>query len=59
MKIYHRKTNINELIEVIERFPQKEIKEDLTRFLPLTHRNLVNKIRKITLEKLINLKIEQ
>ncbi|MCX7661544.1 MAG: nucleotidyl transferase AbiEii/AbiGii toxin family protein, partial [Candidatus Omnitrophica bacterium] len=52
MAYYKKSFNSKDLIKVIEKFPQQEIKEDLTRFLPLTHRNLIEKIKNLTLEKL-------
>ncbi len=55
MALYKKKANLKQLIEIIEKFPQSEIKEDLTKFLPTTHRNLVTKIKDLTLEKLKNL----
>lgn len=52
MALYKRKTDLRGLIKVVEDFPQQEIKEDLTRFLPITHRNLVGKVKELVLEKL-------
>lgn len=52
MALYNRKTDLEELIERIESLSQKEIEEDLTKFLPLSHRNLVGKIKNLALEKL-------
>jgi len=52
MVLYKKKADLNQLIKVIERFPQEEIKEDLTKFLPTSHRNLVKKIKALTLAKL-------
>lgn len=50
--LYKKKANLKELIGVVEKFPQSEIKEDLTRFLPVSHRNLTEKIKALILEKL-------
>jgi len=55
MALYKKTADIKKLIEAIKNFPQSEIKEDLTKFLPTTHRNLVEKIKDLTLEKLENL----
>ena len=53
MALYKRKSGFNQLIEVIKKFPQSEIEEDLKRFLPTTHRGLVKTIKGLILEKLI------
>jgi predicted nucleotidyltransferase component of viral defense system len=55
MALYKKTADIKKLIEAIKNFPQEEIKEDLTKFLPLTHRDLVEKIKELTLEKLEDL----
>lgn len=52
MALYKKTADIKKLIKAVEDFPQEEIKEDLTKFLPLTHRDLVKKIKTSTLEKL-------
>jgi len=52
MALYKKKTNRKELIRVIKDFSQEEIKSDLTRFLPLSHRKLVKEIKELTLDKL-------
>ncbi len=52
MAFYHKKTKLEQLAEVIERIPQKELKDDLTKFLPLTHRGLVVTLKEMTLGKL-------
>jgi len=49
--LYRRKTDLNQLIEVIEKFPQAEIEQDLVRFLPTTHRDLAKTIKSLILEK--------
>jgi len=55
MALYKKTADIKKLIKAVENFPQSEIKEDLTKFLPTTHRDLVEKIKDLTLEKLENL----
>lgn len=52
MSLYKKTADPNKLIKAINDFPQEEIRNDLTKFLPLTHRNLVEKIKELTLEKL-------
>lgn len=52
MRYYKKRAKKEDLILAIQKFPQKEIKEDLTKFLPLSHRNLIEKIKRLTLEKL-------
>ena len=52
MTLYKKEVNLQQLIKIIKEFPQEEINNDLTKFLPLTHRNLVEKIKDLTLEKL-------
>lgn len=54
MALYKKKTSKEKLIKAVENFSQEEIKNDLTRFLPITHRNLVKEIKNLTLEKLKN-----
>lgn len=55
MAYYKKTANMEKLKKAIEKFPQSEINQDLTKFLPTTHRNLVEKIKNLTLEKLKNL----
>jgi predicted nucleotidyltransferase component of viral defense system len=52
MALYQKTADPNQLIKAITDFPQEEIKNDLTKFLPLTHRDLVGKIKELTLNKL-------
>jgi len=52
MSIYKKKVNQGELLTVVEDFPQDEIKNDLTRFLPISHRGLIKEIKKLVVEKL-------
>jgi len=53
MALYEKTADIQKLIQAINEFPQGEIRNDLTKFLPLTHRSLVEKIKELTLEKLL------
>lgn len=55
MALYKRKTDLKELIKRIQEIPQDEIKDDLTKFLPLSHRKMVGEIKEMTLEKLKSL----
>jgi len=55
MDFYNKKATPETLTIVVKDFPQNEIKTDLTRFLPLSHRNLIKDIKKLTLNKLENL----
>lgn len=52
MALYQKTADSNQLIKAINDFSQEEIKNDLTKFLPLTHRDLVGKIKELTLKKL-------
>lgn len=52
MALYKRKTDLNQLITIIKKFPQSEIEQDLVKFLPTTHRNLVQTIKELLLDKL-------
>lgn len=52
MALYKKTADRDKLIKAISDFPQEEIRNDLTKFLPLTHRNLVDKIKELTLDKL-------
>jgi predicted nucleotidyltransferase component of viral defense system len=55
MALYKKKANLAQLIERIEKFSEEEIKQDLTKFLPLTHRDLAGKTKSLVLEKLRNI----
>lgn len=55
MVLYKKKANFEKFIKAVKEFPQEEIKDDLTKFLPITHRGLVSKLKELTLEKLKNL----
>lgn len=52
MLFYKEEINLAELITIIEKMPLKHIKSDLTRFLPISHRDLVNKMQELTIKKL-------
>jgi len=52
MSLYNKTADSKKLIEKIEAMPQDDIKDDLTKFLPLSHRDLVGKIKDLTLKKL-------
>ncbi|HAR37076.1 MAG TPA: hypothetical protein DCR87_09325 [Acidobacteria bacterium] len=52
MTIYKKKVSKKDLLRALEGFPQDEIKNDLTRFLPMSHRNLIKEIKNLTLEKI-------
>lgn len=52
MKIYNESSNLKRLINSIEKASQKEIEFDLRKFLPTSHRNILPKIKDLTLEKL-------
>ena len=52
MLIYNKKVTLEKLISAIKNIPDEEIESDLTRFLPLSHRDMVKSIKDITLKKL-------
>lgn len=52
MSLYKKTANLKKLITKIEAFPPGEIKNDLARFLPTTHRHLVETLKSVTLERL-------
>jgi len=52
MKIYQKRADLRKLIQKVKSFPQQEIKNDLTRFLPLNYRALCREIKQMLLEKL-------
>ena len=55
MSFYNIKTDIKEIIDIIKEIPDQEIKKDLTKFLPLNQRAIIEEIRvwlKENLEKL-------
>jgi len=54
MAIYRKKTNPKDLRRAPKEFPQDEIKNDLARFLPTSHRNLIKTIKNLALEKMKN-----
>jgi len=55
MALYKRKVSQAELLGVLEKFPQGEIRSDLTRFLPSSHRGLIREIKDLTIEKIKSL----
>ena len=55
MSFYNIKTDIKEIIDIIKEIPDQEIKKDLTKFLPLNQRAIIEEMRvwlKENLEKL-------
>lgn len=54
MAYYKEKADLKKIIKAVEKISPEEIKSDLTKFLPITHRNLVNKIKEIVIERLEN-----
>jgi len=52
MTIYKKKVSKKDLLRALEGFPQDEIKNDLTRFLPMSHRNLIKEVKNLALEKI-------
>lgn len=52
MELYKMSIDKEKLLSSIQSIPDKEIRMDLTRFLPLTHRKLVDNIKEMTIEKL-------
>jgi len=55
MAIYKKKANKEDLLRALEEFPQEEIKSDLARFLPTSHRGLIKEIKKLAVDKIKNL----
>ena len=52
MLIYNKSASPEELISVIKNISDDEIKADLARFLPLSHREIVARIKNLTLKKI-------
>lgn len=52
MAIYNKKVSYEDLSKKVEKFPQEEIKSDLTKFLPMSHRNLIKELKTLLLEKI-------
>jgi len=52
MAYYKKQADLNQLIEAIRDFPQKDLENDLAKFLPASHRHLVLEVKKLVLEKL-------
>jgi len=55
MEIYDETVNAEKLFGLIERTPVDEIRNDLKRFLPVSHRAMVGDLRESTLKKLRNI----
>ena len=54
MVIYKKTASLKQLVERIKKIPQETIKNDLSKFLPQSHRDLVEKIKDLALEKLLH-----
>ena len=54
MVLYKRKADLNQLKKIIEKISSEDLKQDLSKFLPSTHRNLTARIKELTLAKLEN-----
>jgi predicted nucleotidyltransferase component of viral defense system len=52
MSFYDKKTDVKELTNIIKGISDKEIKKDLTKFLPLNQRTTVAKVKIWLMEKL-------
>jgi hypothetical protein len=52
MTIYKKKVSKKDLLRALEGFPQDEIKNDLTRFLPVSNRNLIKEIKNLAIDKI-------
>lgn len=52
MAFYQRKADLPSLVKTLANISPEEIKSDLTKFLPLTHRELVKTIKELALAKL-------
>jgi predicted nucleotidyltransferase component of viral defense system len=52
MKFYNRGFDYNKLINSIKQFPDGELRNDLSKFLPLNQRYMIDKIKASLLEKL-------
>lgn len=52
LKFYDEKFQKEKLIEAIEHWDQKDIDQDLRRFLPLSQRKVINQLKRIVLAKL-------
>ncbi|MFH1434705.1 MAG: hypothetical protein ABIJ56_03215 [Pseudomonadota bacterium] len=52
MQIYDETVDAEKLLGLIERTPVDAIRNDLKRFLPMTHRTMVGDLRETTLKKL-------
>lgn len=52
MELYQKKASQENLIQIIQKLSQEEIKLDLAKFLPLSQRGLAEKVKMLVLEKL-------
>jgi hypothetical protein len=52
MEFYNRGFDYNELINGIKQFSGEELRNDLSKFLPLNQRHMIDKIKASLLEKL-------
>lgn len=52
MSIYKKKTSLPNILSRIKKMPDEDIKSDLKRFLPVSHRDMVNKMKDLALQKL-------
>lgn len=51
-RLYHEKFSFPGLIEKIKQFDQKQLTRDITKFLPLNHRQVIPSLKKLTVEAL-------
>jgi len=52
MALYKKKVSKEDLLSALEKFPPDEIKNDLTRFLPTSHRGLIKELKNLAIEKI-------
>lgn len=52
MSLYNKKTDPKEIMNIIRKMSDQEIKKDLTKFLPLNQRATVEKVKFWLIEKL-------
>ena len=52
MSLYNEKTDPKEIMNIIRKMSDQEIKKDLTKFLPLNQRATVEKVKFWLIEKL-------
>ena len=51
-RLYHEKFSFPNLLEKIKQFNQKQLNQDITKFLPLNHRQVIPSLKKLTVEAL-------